>query len=128
MDDWFFRIISPALTALVLIVGILIAIGKFKERSKTNEERLKTLESKKYVSIDDCEKTHRLMTAQIKRVSDIVSESIKKSEEDKSFLVKKIDQNNGEVLRNFQSINLFIGETKAIMDLIKLKLISKEDK
>ena len=141
--EWLNVLLGPAVSVLIILIGGAVMIGKFEERCKNNEEkiikvekdiseRVSRLEEKNGMTIKECDRKSEvyrtLMCDKIEKLEKVIEKSSKGAEFARQELSRLILKNRDEVLNKFDTINLFIGETKSIMEFVKDKIFREVDR
>ena len=136
--EWFKILIGPAVSVIILLIGGAVMFGKFKEKCESNDKkiekaekgllkRVEHLEESNGMTIVECDKRSEvyktLMCGKIEKLEVAVLRSSEIAEKTRGELSKQIAKNRDEVIGRYDKINLFIGETRSIMDLLKTKFL-----
>jgi len=138
--EWIFALIGPTVSVIVLLIGGAVMFGKFKEKCESNDkkiekaekglsERVMHLEENNNITKEECDRRSEIYKTLMCRKIDSLEKAVNKSsdvaEKTRSELAKNIGRNREDVISKFNSINLFIGETRTIMDLLKTKFLEE---
>ena len=138
--EWVKILLGPAISVIVLLIGGAVMFGKFKEKCESNDkkiekaekglsERVMHLEENNNITKEECDRRSEmyktLMCRKIDSLERAVNKSSEVAEKTRSELAKNIGRNREDVISKFNSINLFIGETRTIMDLLKTKFLEE---
>lgn len=138
--EWVKILLGPAISVIVLLIGGAVMFGKFKEKCESNDkkiekaekglsERVMHLEENNNITKEECDRRSEMYKTLMCRKIDSLEKAVNKSsdvaEKTRSELAKNIGRNREDVISKFNSINLFIGETRTIMDLLKTKFLEE---
>lgn len=136
--EWLKILIGPAVSVIILLIGGAVMFGKFKEKCESNDKkiekaeknlsvRVKHLEESNGMTIGECNRRSEvyktLMCGKIDNLEKAINRSSETAEKTRTELAKNIGRNREDVISKFNSINLFIGETRSIMDLLKTRFL-----
>ena len=136
--EWLKVFLGPAVSIIILLIGGAVMFGKFKEKCEANDKkidkaekglltRVESLEKSNGMTISECDKRSEvyktLMCGKIDNLEKAVNKSSEVAERTRGELSKQIVKYRDVVIATYKGINLFIGETKAIMDLLKSKFL-----
>ena len=138
--EWVKILLGPAISVIILLIGGAVMFGKFKEKCESNDkkiekaekglsERVMHLEENNNITKEECDRRSEIYKTLMCRKIDSLEKAVNKSsdvaEKTRSELAKNIGRNREDVISKFNSINLFIGETRTIMDLLKTKFLEE---
>ena len=136
--EWVKILLGPTVSVIILFVGGAVIFGKFKEKCESNDKkidkaekglsiRVRHLEESNGITKEECDKRSdiykTLMCNKIENLEKAINKSSEIAERTRGELSKQISKNRDEVIRKYDSINLFMGETRSIMDLLKSKFL-----
>ncbi len=136
--EWLKILLGPAVSVIILLIGGAVMFGKFKEKCETNDKkiekaekglikRVEHLEESNGMTITECNRRSEIykneMCSKIGNLEIAIIKSSEIAEKTRGELSKKIDKNRDDVIGRYDNINLFIGETRSIMDLLKTKFL-----
>jgi len=138
--EWLNVLLGPAVSVLIILIGGAVMIGKFEERCKNNDEkiikvekdlskRVSHLEDSNGMTIRQCndksEVCRTTICGKIDKLEKVIEKSSEVTEKTREELSKVIIKNRDEVFAKFDNVNLFIGETRSIMELVKNKIFKE---
>ena len=138
--EWLKILLGPAVSVIILLIGGAVMFGRFKEKCETNDKkiekvekslsfRVKHLEESNGMTKMECDKRSEvyktLMCSKIDNLEKAITRSSEVAERTRGELSKQIGKNREDVISRYDTINLFIGETKALMDLLKTKFLEE---
>lgn len=138
--EWLNILVGPILSLTIVIIGGSIVFGKFKEKSLNSEKEIvklgislskmeDNLRNINGISTIECDKRSgvykTLMCNKIDSLEKAFIKSSEVAEKSRGELSRQITKNRDEVLSKYNSFSVFVGETKAIMDLLKSKFLEE---
>ena len=138
--EWILALIGPTVSVIILLIGGAVMFGKFKEKCEDNDKKIERVGknlSKRVTHLEDsnvvtkeecnerCELYKNLMCSKIDRLEQAVNKSSEIAERDRTSLSKQIIKNRDDVISRYDKINIFIGETRSIMTLLKTKFLEE---
>lgn len=138
--EWLKILLGPAVSIIILLIGGAVMFGKFKEKCESNDKkiekaeeglikRVEHLEDSNGMTKKECDNRSdvykTLMCDRIDRLEKAINKSSELAEKTRGELFRQISSNRNEVIERYDSINLFIGETRSIMDLLKIKFLEE---
>ena len=138
--EWLRILLGPIVSIIVLLIGGAVMFGKFKEKCEDNDKkidkaeraflkRIEKIEGNDIVTTVECDRRlsiyKTLMCGKIDDLEKVVVGTSKVAERDRRELVVRINKNRDEVIGKFESINLFIGETRTIMNLLRSRFLEE---
>jgi len=138
--EWILALIGPTVSVIILLIGGAVMFGKFKEKCEDNDKKIERvgknlskrvahLEDSNVVTKEECnersELYKNLMCSKIDRLEQAVNKSSEIAERDRTSLSKQIIKNRDDVISRYDKINIFIGETRSIMTLLKTKFLEE---
>lgn len=138
--EWLKILLGPAVSVLIILIGGAVMFGKFKEKCDNNDKkvtkvekdlsiRIEHLEKSNGMTIRECDKRSEiyktLMCNKIDRLEKAINKSSDVAERTRGELFKQINKNRDEVILQYNDVNLFMGETRSIMNLLKTKFLEE---
>lgn len=138
--EWLKILLGPAVSVLIILIGGAVMFGKFKEKCDNNDKkvtkvekdlsiRIEHLEKSNGMTIRECDKRSEiyktLMCNKIDRLEKAINKSSDVAERTRGELFKQISKNRDEVILQYNDANLFMGETRSIMNLLKTKFLEE---
>ena len=138
--EWLKILLGPAVSVVILLIGGAVMFGKFKEKGEAVEKKLikaekdlsirvRHLEESNGMTISECNRRSEvyktLMCGKIDSLEKAVNKSSEVAEKTRNELAEKISRNRDDVIKKFDSINIFVGETRSIMNLLKAKFLEE---
>ena len=138
--EWLKILLGPAVSVLIILIGGSVMFGKFKEKCDNNDKkvtkvekdlsiRIEHLEKSNGMTIRECDKRSEiyktLMCNKIDRLEKAINKSSDVAERTRGELFKQINKNRDEVILQYNDVNLFMGETRSIMNLLKTKFLEE---
>jgi len=138
--EWLKILLGPTVSVIIVLIGGAVMLGKFEERCKNNEEKIIKVEKDLSKRVSYLEETNGMTTEKcdertiicrttickkIDKLETVVDKSSKVAEFTRQELSKLILKNRDEVINKFDIVNVFMGETKSIMELVKDKIFKE---
>ena len=138
--EWLKILLGTSVSVLIILIGGAVMFGKFKEKCDNNDKkvtkvekdlsiRIEHLEKSNGMTIRECDKRSEiyktLMCNKIDRLEKAINKSSDVAERTRGELFKQINKNRDEVILQYNDVNLFMGETRSIMNLLKTKFLEE---